>query len=51
MSPSHFHGMYSNPVFSMDLFPVSLYRYTPLSMVEVKVSLSTPYRHIEEVEE
>jgi hypothetical protein len=50
MSP-HFHGMYPDPVFLMGLFPVSFNRYTPLSMVELKVSLLTPCRHIGEVEE
>jgi hypothetical protein len=51
MSPSHFHGMYSDTLFFMGLFPVSLYRYTHLSTVEVKVLLSTTYRHKGGVEE
>jgi len=50
MSPSHFHGMCSDPVFLLGLFPVSPYRYIPLSMVEVKISLLTPRRHVGEVE-
>jgi len=49
MSPSHFHGMYSDPMFLLGLFPVSPYRSIPLSMVEVKFSLSTPCRHIGEI--
>jgi len=51
MSPSHFRAMYSDPVFLMGLFPVNVYRYTPLSMVVVKVSLLIPCRRIGEVEE
>ena len=46
----HFHGVYSDPIFLLGPFPVSLYRYTTLSMVKVKVSLSTPCRHKGEVE-